>query len=93
MQDYAHNRDKSWIYKICFWCGYLGALWEYDRFYIHEGYHSYLTEEAAKYVRTTYFPHAGIGIFEVPVGATIYVNYKLREVISTDINYLGVLKL
>lgn len=25
-----------------------GELWNYDRFYIHEGYHSYLTEEIAK---------------------------------------------
>ena len=73
--------------------GYLGALWEYDRFYIHEGYHSYLTEETAKYARTTYSPHVGIGVFEIPIGATIYVNYKLREVVSTDIKYLGALKL
>ena len=33
-----------------------------------------------------------IGIFEIPAGATIYVNYKLREVVSTDIKYLGLLK-
>lgn len=31
-----------------------------------------------------------IGIFE---GATIYVNYKFKEVVSTDIKYLGTLKL
>ena len=33
-----------------------------------------------------------IGIFEIPAGATIYVNYKRREVVSTDIKYLGLLK-
>lgn len=32
-----------------------------------------------------------IGIFEIPAGATIYVNYKCREVVSTDIKYLGLL--
>ena len=67
--------------------GYLGALWEYDRFYIHEGYHSYLTEEAAWHNQDD----NDIGIFEIPVGATIYVNYKHREVVSTDIKYLGLL--
>lgn len=54
-------------------------LWSYDNFYIYEGYHSYLTEEMAKLSRDE------IGIFEIPAGATIYVNYKLREVVSTDI--------
>ena len=34
-----------------------------------------------------------IGIFEIPAGATIYVNYKLREVVSTNIKYLGLLEL
>ena len=34
-----------------------------------------------------------IGIFEIPVGATIYVNYRFREVVSTDIRYLGKLEL
>lgn len=33
-----------------------------------------------------------IGIFEIPAGATIYVNYRHREVVSTDIKYLGLLK-
>lgn len=33
-----------------------------------------------------------IGIFEIPAGATIYVNYKRREVVSTDIKYLGLLE-
>lgn len=73
--------------------GYFGALWEYNRFYIHEGYHSYLTEETAKYVRNMWDTPGEIGIFEVPVGATIYVNYKFKEVVSTDIKYLGTLKL
>lgn len=73
--------------------GYFGALWEYDNFYIHEGYHSYLTEEAAKYVRNMWDTPGEIGIFEVPVGATIYVNYKFKEIVSTDIKYLGTLKL
>ena len=69
--------------------GYFGALWEYDRFYIHEGYHSYLTEEIAKCSKDEY---DDIGIFEIPAGATIYVNYKLKEVVSTDIKYLGLLE-
>lgn len=60
---------------------------------IQQGYHSYLTEETAKYVRDIWNTPGEIGIFEVPIGATIYVNYKLREVVSTDIKYLGVLKL
>ena len=65
------------------------ALWDYDNFYIYKGYHSYLTEEMAKRSRDEY---DDIGIFEIPAGATIYVNYKLREVVSTDIKYLGLLK-
>lgn len=64
-------------------------LWSYDNFYIHEGYHSYLTEEMAKCSRDEYDE---IGIFEIPAGATIYVNYKRREVVSTDIKYLGLLE-
>lgn len=63
-------------------------LWDYDRFYIYEGYHSYLTEKMAKCNRDEYNE---IGIFEIPAGATIYVNYKRREVVSTDIKYLGLL--
>lgn len=63
--------------------------WSYDNFYIHEGYHSYLTEEMAKCSRDEYDE---IGIFEIPAGATIYVNYKRREVVSTDIKYLGLLE-
>ena len=73
--------------NICFATG-LGELWEWDRFYIHEGYHSYLTEEKAK---SNMYSNK-IGIFEIPAGATIYVNYKRREVVSTDIKYLGLLE-
>lgn len=65
-------------------------LWSYDIFYIYKGYHSYLTEEMAKLSRDEY---DDIGIFEIPTGATIYVNYKLKEVVSTDIKYLGLLEL
>lgn len=64
-------------------------LWSYDNFYIYEGYHSYLTKEMAKLSRDEY---DDIGIFEIPAGATIYVNYKFREVVSTDIKYLGLLE-
>lgn len=69
--------------------GYLDVLWNYDRFYIHEGYHSYLTEEMAKCRKDEYDE---IGIFEIPAGATIYVNYKCKEVVSTNIKYLGLLE-
>ena len=65
------------------------ALWNYDTFYIHRGYHSYLTETMAKYRNKD---DDDIGIFEIPAGATIYVNYKLKEVVSTDIKYLGLLE-
>lgn len=68
--------------------GYLGELWNYDRFYIHEGYHSYLTEEMAKGRMYS----AEIGIFEIPAGATVYINYAYKEVVSTDIKYLGLLQ-
>ena len=71
----------------CFAIG-LGELWKCDRFYINEGYHSYLTEEMAK--SNTY--SSKIGIFEIPVGATVYINYVCKEVVSTDIKYLGLLK-
>lgn len=67
---------------------YWNELWNYDCFCIHKGYHSYLTEEEAK--RRMYF--GNIGIFEIPVGATIYVNFEYREVVSTDIRYLGLLE-
>lgn len=65
------------------------TLWDHDRFYIYEGYHSYLTEERAIFNKDRY---DDIGIFEIPAGATIYVNYKYKEVVSTDIRYLGLLK-
>ena len=67
----------------------LVGLWKCDRFYIYKGYHSYLTKEMAKCNKDEY---DDIGIFEIPAGATIYVNYKLREVVSTNIKYLGSLK-
>ena len=66
----------------------LVELWECDCFYIYKGYHSYLTEEMAK----SNMYGSEIGIFEIPVGATIYVNYRFREVVSTDIKYLGLLE-
>lgn len=67
----------------------ISAIWNYDTFYIHRGYHSYLTKEMAKFRKDEYDE---IGIFEIPAGATIYVNYKLREVVSTNIKYLGLLE-
>ena len=60
------------------------ALWNYDTFYIDKGYHSYLTEEMARYCKGEC---DDIGIFEIPADATIYVDYKYREVVSTDIKY------
>lgn len=63
--------------------------WSYDNFYIYEGYHSYLTEKMAKCSREEY---DDIGIFEIPAGATVYVNYRRREVVSTNIKYLGLLE-
>lgn len=67
--------------------GYKPQMW--DTFYIHEGYHSYLTKEIAKCNSSEY---EDIGIFEIPAGATIYVNYRHKEVVSTNIKYLGSLK-
>ena len=66
---------------------YTVNFWNYDRFYIHEGYHSYLTEKKAIHSKDK--DDDDVGIFEIPAGATIYVNYKRREVVSTDIKYLG----
>ena len=63
--------------------------WYYDCFYIHKGYHSYLTKKIAKYMKN---PYEKIGIFEIPAGATVYINYACKEVVSTDIKYLGLLK-
>lgn len=67
----------------------ISALWSYDNFYINEGYHSYLTEEMAKCNRNEY---NDIGIFEIPAGATVYINYRHKEVVSTNIKYLGLLE-
>ena len=69
--------------------GWLGELWNYDCFYIHEGYHSYLTKKIAKFNSGEY---DDIGIFEIPAGATVYINYRHKEVVSTNIKYLGLLK-
>ena len=68
--------------------GYKPQMW--DTFYIHEGYHSYLTEEMAKCNMDEY---DDIGIFEIPAGATVYINFRYREVVSTNIRYLGLLEL
>ena len=68
--------------------GYKPQMW--DTFYIHEGYHSYLTEEMAKCNMDEY---DDIGIFEIPAGSTVYINFRHREVVSTDIRYLGLLEL
>ena len=64
-------------------------LWSYDNFYIYEGYHSYLTKEMAKCSRNEY---EDIGVFEIPAGATVYINFRHREVVSTNIRYLGLLE-
>lgn len=66
----------------------LNPVWCYSRFHIYKGYHSYLTKEIAKYRSN----ENNIGVFEIPAGATIYVNYRSREVVSTNIRYLGLLK-
>lgn len=67
----------------------LDKCWTYSTFCIYEGYHSYLTKKRAKHIRDKY---EEIGIFEIPSGATIYVNHRYEEVVSTDIKYLGLLK-
>lgn len=67
--------------------GYKSQMW--DTFYIHEGYHSYLTKEIAKY---NSYEYEDIGVFEIPAGTTIYVNYRYKEVVSTNIKYLELLK-
>ena len=69
--------------------GYQDGLWSYDNFHIYKGYHSYLTKEIAKCSKDE---RDDIGIFEIPASATIYVNYRFREVVSTNIKYLGLLK-
>ena len=59
----------------------LNPVWHYSRFHIYKGYHSYLTKEIAKYRSN----ENNIGVFEIPAGATIYVNYRSREVLILDI--------
>ena len=63
--------------------------WLNDNFHIYKGYHSYLTEEMAKCNMDEY---DDIGIFEIPAGSTVYINFRHREVVSTNIKYLGLLK-
>ena len=82
------NINPKFERNSCFAIG-LGELWKCDRFYINEGYHSYLTEERAK----SNMYSGKIGIFEIPVGATVYINYTCKEVVSTDIKYLVKLEL
>ena len=67
----------------------LDVPWMCDSFCIHEGYHSYLTKSMAKRRKNRW---DDIGIFEIPAGATIYVDYIYSEVVSTNIKYLGLLK-
>ena len=67
----------------------LDKSWVPNAFCINEGYHSYLTKEMAKCRRNAY---EKIGIFEIPSGATIYVNHRYEEVVSTNIRYLGLLE-
>lgn len=60
-------------------------------------YNSALKENISLYkgccIATFIVPEgAEIGIFEIPVGATVYINYAYREVVSTDIKYLGLLE-
>ena len=64
-------------------------LWSYDNFYIYEGYHSYLTKKIAKFSKNE---RDDIGIFEIPAGATVYINFRHREIVSTNIKYLGLLE-
>ena len=66
-------------------------VWCCNRFNIYKGYHSYLTKEIAK-LRSHKYDYDDIGIFEIPADAIIYVNYRSREVVSTDIKYLGLLE-
>lgn len=68
----------------------LDKCWTRDTFCINEGYHSYLTKKMAEHLRN---PYEEIGIFEIPLGATIYVSHRYEEVVSTDIKYLGLLEL
>lgn len=76
---------RSYTVPGFLWKNFLGR----DTFDIYEGYHSYLTEDMANYRMCQY---EVVGIFEIPAGATIYVNYHSKEVVSTDIKYLGLLE-
>ena len=67
----------------------LDKSWVPNAFCINEGYHSYLTKEMAKCRMNAY---EKIGIFEIPLGGTIYVNHRDEEVVSTNIRYLGLLE-
>lgn len=67
----------------------LGKSWVPNAFCINEGYHSYLTKKIAKCESKE---NNNIGIFEIPSGTTIYVNYQYGEIVSTDIKYLGLLE-
>ena len=67
----------------------LDKCWTRDTFFINEGYHSYLTKKIAKHMEDL---HEEIGVFEIPSGATIYVNHRYGEIVSTNIKYLGLLK-
>lgn len=95
-QDYVYHKCQtvptveinSKFERLCLAEESFNPAWYYDYFYIHKGYHSYLTKKMAKYKSYGY----AVGIFEIPAGATIYVNYRDREVVSTDIKYLGLLE-
>mgnify|MGYP006379324087 CR=1 FL=1 len=67
----------------------LDKCWTRSTFCINEGYHSYLTKEIAKY---NSYEYEDIGVFEIPAGATVCVNYRHKEVVSTNIKYLGLLE-
>ena len=79
--------NSEFTRRYLFVPGYKPQMW--DTFYIHEGYHSYLTEEMAKCGKDEY---DDIGIFEIPAGAIVYINYRYKEVVSTNIRYLGLLE-
>ena len=68
--------------------GCVGELWNYDRFYIHEGYHSYLTEEMAK--GRMYC--AEIGIFEIPEDACSSIWNNNNEVIGRVCLFMKLIK-
>lgn len=79
--------NSEFTRRYLFVPGYKPQMW--DTFYIHRGYHSYLTKEMAKFRKDEYDE---IGIFEIPAGATVYINYRHKEVVSTNIKYLGLLE-